>query len=339
MKEYAKCIGILALVVVALCPRASRAVTSDALEEAGLSFPGYLEVGVSYTDGGEEDTTDVALAELDIGLEYSPNDWLSASVLLIYEDGEDGVNVDEAYASIGGSEAVPVVFTVGRLYLPVGEYSSRFCSGVFCTDPLTQSLSESQEDVVQAAYDFGLGSVTAGVANGDADEIGADDTIDLYYAVVELQPVDGLAVGLGYVSQLADSDELSGMVPEDGVTDSVAGLSLYVIYERGAFYAQAGYVMALDAFAAADLDTDEDGSGDEPKAFNVEVGYEVVTDLQLGARYGMSKEFGDFAEDQYGVAVNYSVFEGAVVGLEYLHSEYAADGDEDMVAGRFTLEF
>ncbi len=334
MKQRVAYVWVVAAVVVALSPGLCSAFTTDALEEAGLSFSGCLEVELSYLDGDEEDGADVAVSTVELGVEYSPVEWLSLGILFLYEDGSDGVEVDEAYGSIGGSAAMPVVFTVGRLYLPVGAYPT-----VLCTDPLTQTLGEAQEEVLQVSYDFGLGAVTAGIANGDVEEIGEDDTINLYYAAVEVSPIEALTAGVAFTSNLADSNELTELMPEEGVTDQVSGIAVYVVYESGPFYGSVEYVTALDGFEAADLDTDEDGSGDEPEALNIEVGYEVMADVQLGARYGTTNAFADFPEDQYGVVVNYTVFEGAVISLEYLHNEFAGGAEEDSITGRLAIEF
>jgi len=332
------CVGIVSLLTV-LAPALCLGFSTEALEEAGVTFEGYLEVELSYVDGEEGDASDIALSELAVGVQYAPVEWLSAAALFLYEDGEDGVAVDEAYADIGGSERVPVVFTVGRVYLPIGAYCSTFCSGVMCSDPLTQSLGEAQEDVLQASYDFGRVSVAAGIANGDVDEAGDDDTINLYYAVVEGKPAEAVTVGVTYTSNLADSDTLTALMPEEGVTEHVGGLTGYVIYEAGALYGSVEYLTAVEAFSPADLDTDEDGSGDEPWALNLEVGYQVLSNLQLGARYGMADDLADLPEDQYGVVVNYAVFEGAILAFEYLHNEYAGGGDEESFLGRLAIEF
>ena len=232
-----------------------------------------------------------------------------------------------------------LAFTAGRLYLPIGAYSSAGCSGVLCTDSLAQSLSEAQEDVLQVSYGFDLGTVLAGLANGDVDEVGEEDRVQLFYGAAELSPVEGLMVGVAYVSNLADSNELTELMPEDGITGEVAGLSVYVIYAAGPFYGQAEYITALEGFDAADLDADGDGSGDQPEAFNLEVGYAVLEDLQVGARYAESREFGEFAETQYGAVANYELFDGAVVSLEYLHGDLPDGTDEDTVTGRLAIEF
>jgi hypothetical protein len=339
MIERGMLLCALMLAAFILAPAQSLALTTEALEEAGVSLSGYLEAEASYVDAAGEETSDLAVSEVTLAVEYAPNDWLFAAVVFLYEDGSDGVEVDEAYASVGGSTAVPVVFTAGRLYLPIGAYSSEQCSGVLCTDSLTQSLSEAQEDVLQVSYGFDAVTVLAGFANGDVDEVGEDNQVQLFYGAVEVSPVNGLMAGVAYVSSLADSEELSALAPEEGITEKVAGLSVYVIYAAGRFYGQAEYVTALARFEPADLDADGDGSGDQPEAFNIEFGYAVLDDLQLGARYAASREFGEFAETQYGAVANYELFDGAVVSLEYLHNELPDGTDEDRVTGRLAVEF
>ena len=339
MIERGMLLCALTLAAAVLAPGQSPAFTTEALEEAGVSLSAYVEAEASYVDTAEQNTSDLAVSEVTLGVEYAPNDWLLAAVTLIYEDGSDGIEVDEAYASVGGSAALPVVFTVGRLYLPIGAYSSVQCSGVLCTDSLTQSLSEAQEDVLQVSYGFDVGSVLAGVANGDVDEVGQDDQVQLFYGAAEVSPVEGLMVGVAYISSLADSNELGELMPEEGITDEVAGLSVYVIYASGPFYGQAEYITALESFEPGDLDADGDGSGDQPEAFNIEIGYAVLEDLQLGARYAGSREFGEFAESQYGAVANYELFDGAVVSLEYLHGELPDGSDEETLTGRLAIEF
>jgi len=336
MHCYAKYLTIAVVVLMTVGALPSMALTTDSLEAAGLTLTGYLEVELQFIDGEQDDTSDVTIGTLEFGVEYELTDWVSFTMLFLYEDGFDGVEVDEAYATLGGSEAFPVLVTAGRLYLPLGAYSSTFCSGVFCTDPLTQSLSEAQEEVLQATYGVGSWAVTLGAANGDAD---TEDTIDLYYGVVELTPAEGLTFGVSYTSNLCDADELTDLLPEEGLDDDAAGLSLYAIYETGPLYAQVEYVAGLDEVAAADLDADEDGSGDEPKAFNAEFGYAVTERIQLGARYGSSDEFGDFPEEQYGVVGNYTLFEGAVLAFEYIHNEFSDGAEEDCFLTRVAIGF
>jgi hypothetical protein len=339
MKRTVYLARVAVFALLALCPGVCGAFTTEALEEAGVTFTGYVETEISYLNGEEDEGSDVALSELTLGVEYAPADWLSAAAVLIYEDGAGGVEVDEAYAAVGGTESLPLVLTVGRLYLPLGAYCSEHCSGVLCTDSLTQALSEAQEDVVQVTYLLDVAVLTAGVANGDVDQAGEDDVINTFYGAVEVAPIEGLVVGAACTSNLADSDELTGLMPEDGVVDQVAAVSVYAICRFGRFYGQAEYVAALDDFAAADLDADEDGRGDQPQAINIELGYDLLEDLQIGARCAATEEFGAFPETQYGVVANYAIFEGAVLALEVLRNELPGGGEEESVIGRLAVEF
>ena len=331
--------SLLAVVAVVALVQAGYAFTTGELEEAGVSFTGYVETELSYVSADEGDVSDIAVAEVSLGTEYAPADWILASVILLYEDGADGVGVDEAFVTLGGSDLVPVKVTVGRIYPKFGSYSSLYCSGLLCEDSLAQSLSETREEVVQVAYRFGPGTVRAGVANGAVDEVGKDDGFSLFYGIIEVTPLEGLTVGTAYTSNLGTSSVLSELMPEEGVEEIAAGLTLYAIYQAGRFYGQADYVTALDRFSAVDLDADGDGVGDEPSALNIEVGYEVLADVQLGARYASSDEFADFPEEQYGLVVNYALFDGAVLAVEYLHNELPGGGDEETLSGRVAVEF
>jgi hypothetical protein len=333
------CLWIVAAAAVMLGSGHCRALTTPALEEAGLSFEGYLEAEVSYTDEDGQTASDVAVSELTLGAEYVPVEWLQLVVVLIYEDGDEGVGVDEAYVGLGGSERLPLVVTVGRLYLPMGAYSSVHCSGVLCSDSLTQLLTESREDVVQACCGWDAVALTVGVANGDVDEAGHDDTINVWYAAVEAYPAEGLAVGAAYTSSLADSDELAELMPDEGIARQVGAASVYVIHQTGPFYGSVEYAAALERFDAADLDADHDDTGDRPRALNVEAGYDVLDNVQIGARYGWTAEWAGFPEDQYGAAVHYFLSECVVLSIEVLHGELPAGADEDSVIGRVAVEF
>ena len=65
---------------------------------------------------------------------------------------------------------------------------------------------------MQVSYDLGLGAGTAGMANGDVEEIGENDTINLYYAAVE-----GAVISLEYLH-----NEFAGGAEEDSITGRLA---------------------------------------------------------------------------------------------------------------------
>jgi hypothetical protein len=64
-----------------------------------------------------------------------------------------------------------------------------------------------------------------------------------------------------------------------------------------------------------------------------------VADLQLGVRHARSDQFADSAEEQYGLMGNYETAEGVALRREYLHNELPPGGDEEIFAGRVSIEF
>ena len=337
MKQRVAYLWAVVFVAAALCPSVSSAFTTDSLEELGLSFTGYFEPLVEFISAEEGDSSNIKISSLEFGVDYTPDDWALVHVLLHYDQDLGHVEGRQAYVSLGGSEAMPVIFTIGKFYQPMGGYSSLFCGDPLCAAPLTKRLTETLDEVVQVAYDFGLVEVKAGVGNGSTDEIGDDDTIDLYYGHIEVVPMTGVIVGASYTSDLADAIAIADLVPEEGTTDQVPGYSVYVIYETGPFYGRLGYAAATKSFAAVDLDLNADGIGDEPSAWAITLAYDVMENVQVGALYSSADDLD--VDEQYGLAVNYTVFEGIVLSLEYVHGLPCCGDEADNYVGRLKFSF
>ncbi len=326
-------------VAVAFSPGLCSAFTTEGLEDAGVSFTGYFELLLEHVDGATTDKTDIELAAAKFGFSYTPVDWVLVYAIFDFGSGVSEVNVNEGYINLGGTEALPVVITAGRNYAPMGGYASEFCDDPLCTAPLTKVLTETREELLQVAYDFGVAQVKVGVANGQVNEIGADDNLDLYYGNVEVTPMEGLTLGASYTSDLSNSLELRNLMPEDGIVDQTAGYSLYAIYDSGPIYARLGYATAADSFAAADLDANGDGTGDEPSAWAITVAYGVTPEVSVGAMYSSSDDMADFPEDRYGAVVSYSVYEGITLLGEYIHDEFYDATDSDSYQCRLKISF
>jgi len=330
MKQGGAYLVAVVFVAVAFSPGLCSAFTTEGLEEVGVSFTGYFELLLEHVDGEAADATDIKLEAAKFGFSYTPVDWVLVYALFDFGSGVSEVNVNEGYLSIGGSEALPVV---------MGGYASEFCDDPLCTAPLTKVLSETREELLQVAYDFGVAQVKAGVANGQVDEVGSDDNLNLYYGNVEVTPMEGLTLGASYTSDLSNSLELRDLMPEDGIVDQTAAYSLYVIYDSGPIYGRLGYVAATDSFAAADLDANGDGTGDEPSAWAVTVAYAVTPEVSVGGMYSTSDDMANFAEDRYGAVVSYSVYEGITLLGEYIHDEFYDGTDQDTYQGRMKISF
>ena len=310
-----------------------------------LSVYGVIEVEANYTqidagdaDADDEDSSDIDLATVELGVDAAIVDHLSGHMLFKYED--DDLFVDEGFITISGSEDYPFYLIAGRQYLPFGRFDTHFI-----TDPETLVLGETNDGALVAGYTFGKEWVdlSIGAFNGEVDERDHDDTVDSFVAAVTANPLEGLAVGASYTSNLAASDAFSEMV--DGpVDDLIGGWSVFATFTFMERFELIGeYVAALDHFAAGEVYADAgDNTERKPTAWNVEFGAMLMDDLEAAVRYGGSDDGGsDFLpESQYGVVVNWGVFDNTLLALEYLHDAFADDGPtRDTLTAQLAIEF
>ena len=235
----------------------------------GLEFGGLVEVeGVSAEDYAGDETSDIVLATVELGLHAVVSDWVEAKLLFLYEEDETDFGVDEGTITLGNPEASPFSLTAGKMYVPFGNFTTGLVS-----DPLTLELAETRESVLQVGFENGgaYGSVYA--FNGDTNDDG-DDTIEHIGGNVGFN-VGGLDAGIGYVSSIGDSDALQDTLNNaNTLQDYVGGVNAYGVYSSNGVTAVAEYVAATEAFDAGELAFN--GQGAEPTAFNLEAGYQVT---------------------------------------------------------------
>lgn len=309
-----------------------------------IQISGVIEVEANYqaiddndpaTD--DEDSSDVDLAAVELAIDAKIVDHVDGHVLFKYE--EDDVFVDEGFITLSGSEAFPAYLIAGRQYVPFGNYDSHFIS-----DPNTLVLGETNEGSVVVGYRIGgeLVDIAVGAFNGKINEAGDDDMIDGYVASVSAQPLEGMTLGVSYISNLASSDSFSEYV-EPEIDDLVAGWSAFVTFEfLDRFRLIGEYTSALDNFEAGQVYGTGDTTAREPSAWNVEFGAMVIDSLELAVRYGGSDDGGSefLPETQYGGVVNWGFFDNTNLALEYMHDEYEDDAQEvDTITAQLAVEF
>ncbi len=308
-----------------------------------IQVSGVIEVEANYqtlddndptTD--DEDSSDVDLGTVELAIDVRIVDHVDGHVLFKYED--DDVFVDEGFITLTGSEAFPAYLIAGRQYVPFGNYDSHFV-----TDPNTLVLGETNEGALVAGYRIGedVVDIAVGAFYGKINESGDDDMINSYVAGVSAQPLEGLMLGVSYISNLASSDSFSEHV-EAEIDDLVGGWSAFVTFEfLDRFRVVGEYTAALDEFVAGQVYGTTDTLAREPSAWNIEFGAMVIDSLELAVRYGGSDDGGDFLpETQYGGVVNWGFFESTNLALEYMHDEYEDDGNEvDTITAQLAVEF
>ncbi len=316
-----------------------------------IQISGVIEVEANYqtvddndpaTD--DEDSSDVDLATVELAIDARIIDHVDGHVLFKYED--DDVFVDEGFITLTGSEAFPAYLIAGRQYVPFGNYDSHFV-----TDPNTLVLGETNEGALVLGYRIGgdLVDIAVGAFNSKIGEAGDDDMIDGYVASVSAQPLEGLTLGVSYISDLTSSDSFSETVTDrdsdgevDPVEEMVAGWSAFVTFEfLDRFRLIGEYTAALDEFVAGEIYANTETLAREPSAWNVEFGAMVIDALELAVRYGGSDDGGEFLpETQYGGVVNWGFFDNTNLALEYMHDEYENDGNEvDTITAQLAVEF
>ena len=329
----------------------------DALENImkGIEFSGVIELeagysDVDYDDPDEEDekSSDLSVANLEFAIDAGITDRVKGHILFTYED-DESVAVDEAIIHFQADEVcVPNeacnsiwYASAGKLYIPFGYFESHFIS-----DPLTLELGETRETAIVAGIHLSGLNLAAGVYNGDMDETDADDHIEDYVAAITYTFPEGMVKGFGFMtgvsfaSDIADSDGLTDFLNDagaDSVGKYVAGYSAFLsmsIIDKIAIELE--YMAAVDDFA----DTPALGPGFEPSAWNAEVAYVPIDNLEIAARYGGSNDTLNMLPDtQYGVVAAYGLFESTSLALEFIHNQFENDDEADIISAQLAVEF
>jgi hypothetical protein len=327
-----------------------------------IRIGGLIEVGVAwrdveYQDGSSQDDSDLCLTTVELGIEAEVNEWVNAGALLLYEDptsfeGEDdetSVDLDEAWVTIGNTEAYPLYFSAGKMYVPFGALLTHFPDDPLIDQPLTLVLGETSEKAALLGVEHQGFSVSGYLFNGDVDEVGEDNHIESYgfdanYSFDDEEGFD-LLVGVSYLSNIADSDGLSEEIDE--VEDYVSGFDAYLHVGYADFFVDVEHMTATDDFDPTELAAG-DGDGAEPAVWNVEVGYnwDWGRNLEIALKYAGSDESEHlgFPEDRYGICLNQELFESVIVSLAYLSDDFEDDDidgrdDRDVVYSQIAVEF
>ncbi|MDY6790004.1 MAG: LbtU family siderophore porin [Thermodesulfobacteriota bacterium] len=315
-----------------------------------ITLSGAIEVeagfeDIDYNDPAtpDEDSSDIAVATVEVGLDAEIVKHVSGHILFLYEEDDTDLEVDEAIISIKGEDVVPLYLNAGQMYVPFGNFESHMIS-----DPITLELGETRESAVVVGFATDWLDISAGVFNGDIDETGEDNKIESYVAgavfTLPENTVSGFALSAGasYISNIGDSDSLQEDIAAGPVTvrDYVAGYSAFIsISALDRFFLNAEYLTADDEFAAGELSFDG-GRKFKPSTWYAELAVGVIDDLEISARYEASDDGGDFLpEKRYGGAITYGLFENTSLGLEYLHGEFKNDDETDVVTAQLAIEF
>ncbi|MCJ7603625.1 MAG: LbtU family siderophore porin [Desulfobulbaceae bacterium] len=321
---------------------------NDHVELRGLV---EVEAGSSENFNGN-DTSDISLATVEVGLAARISDWSQAHLLLLYEEDEEDNHliIDEGTVTFGKLDAFPAFLTVGKMYLPFGSYVTNMIS-----DTLPLELGEIRDSAVLVGFQASgfYGSLYA--FNGDLSEMGENDKIDAWGASLGFareREDFSVDVALDWLNNIGDTDDLGEYMEEhtgaSEIDDYVQGLAAHILLGYGPFDFVAEYVRALDRFKADEMAFA--GSGAAPRAWNFEAGMTFDL-LDRQTIFSLSYQGTDEAlalslpEDRFSAAIRMCVLKNTSLSLEYLHDEDydKSDGgtgnDADAATMQVAVEF
>jgi hypothetical protein len=284
----------------------------------------------SADDQSEEDI--VYNGQLGIEIEFSEKITAEVTVEVEHEE-RSHTFLDEAVLII---DLDPVEIELGRISLPFGEYYSHFVTGP--TLEFGETLAEGivlayaiHDNIELSAYSF-------------ASKIGSNrrnENLDWGLNLEFVNESEAFKFGLGYLSDLAESDENLLEDFENQSIRKVAALNAYALIGFEPFEITAEYVSAAKAFA------EFDPAYDRPSSYNLELAYSVNDHAQLSLRFEENKELEEVPNSQYGVNFTWRPNRYFLFSLEYLEGkfDFIADSEEQefrsskLIAAQLAVEF
>lgn len=283
------------------------AFAMPAMAETEIS--GLIEVEAGFND----DTSDISLATVELGIAHAVNDKVEGSLLFLYEEGEndDNIAVDEAIITLHATNNIDI--NVGRMYVPFGNYETMMVS-----DPLTLEIGETQEEAIQVAFstEGGIGG-SAYVFKDDED---GSDKIDDFGMNVGYES-DAFNAGVSYISDVNDKSDAN---------NKASGVGVHAMGNIGPATVIAEYIKV-----------DTTSAGESPKATNLEVGFDLGGDrtLALSAQGTDDAASLDLPEKAIGLAYSMSVYENTSFAAEYMKTDAYDGSDDSTVTLQLAYEF
>ncbi|MBF0194544.1 MAG: LbtU family siderophore porin [Magnetococcales bacterium] len=313
----ASIVSLLAMATVATAQADSHQSASKWTDNITIS--GAVEVdAVSNSTYADVDTSDLVVSTVELAIDGTVNDWVSANITLLYEEDDTPLDVDSASITIANPEKSPIFLTLGNITVPFGSYSSNLLS-----DPLTSSLGETVETAALLGATNDNFSASVYVFNGSSNT--GDDTIDQYGFALGYSRTTGdlsVEVGTGWINSLEDSDTVQDAIPTQvaAMTDSIPGAEIHASLGYKGLTIIGEYVTAVEDFETTAITFN--GSGAQPSAWSTEVGYtfEIAQkETTIAASYQNSDEaLGlGMAKSTFIAGVSVNVLENATASLEW----------------------
>ena len=329
--------------------RASMYHTREEKREAGLgakltdwlTLSGLIEIEALSIDNSFRDNIgntghDKLESTVQIGLDVSVSEEVDAEIILEYSEDSTDTVLDEAIINF---DRDGLGINIGRLYVPFGIYYSHFVTG-----PMLE-FGETRASTIVLGYDYNdMIETSVYVFNGVADKVDAEDRINDWGVSIEAHPLgDILLIGAGFLSDLADTDDLLLEDNNNNYQRRVGGWNAYTVMQMDYWEVSMEFLQATRAF------NELDENANKPAAWNVEFAYFPRSTMEVAARIEGSRELADEPQRQYGAALTWRIYKNTSLTLEYLYGKYKKgfvfDDDDNelhkrnLIAGQLALEF
>ena len=318
---------------------AARADEWQGLQQApGVGLGVLVEVEAVYEKTGDEESSDVNVETFEVGLEAEPMEGVRGEASLLWEEGDsDSLDVDAAFIELGGTEALPLTVSAGRLYLPFGAFN-----GLLVSDPLTLELGETRETAVALSGEWNGFTAWAGAFAGEREDT---ENIENAAAALSWSPMEGLTLGVSALSDLGEGggyiDDINDVIASEGSAEKATALSAFFLLERGAWVLSAEVLGATEDLAWTNAEGETTSA--RPLAWHVDAACAFNDTWSAAARYEGSREFkaDEMPEHQGGAAVFYQMNTFAVLGAEYLYGTFddVETDDRHLATLQLALEF
>jgi len=297
-----------------------------------LSVSGLAEGGIERTD---VDHSYDWSKYIQLGFDAAFTDLFGAQLLLDHDGHQQGT-VDEATLSL---ETDSWSISVGREYLPFGQYYSNFV-----TDPVVIFGETRADGALTLSYSINdLFQVSAFVFDGDVKQQGHGNTFDWGGGAEYSSNDDNIVIGLSYLSDLSESGASLLKDFNNIYQKQVSGLNVYALLDMDSFEVTAELVRAMHAFT--ELDREENA----PWAYNVELAHYFDPSFQVALRIETSHKLADEPQRQYGISASWRIVNHISAAMDYLFGKFKNDfvfdnndnpvKSRNLVAAELSIEF
>lgn len=255
---------------------------------------------------------------MQLDIELIVTDELKAEIEYEYDDQLDEFVLEEAVAEF---EIDDFKVELGRLYVPFGEYFSRFASG-----PALE-FAETRARAVVFAYEPTYGTndqleASVYVFKSKLNQNLTDENNTDWGFSFNYMAEDAFSLGVSYLSDLSEADE--SVLEDNGFyLQKVDAVSAYTNIEFDGYEVSFEVVQALSHFAELD------SVANQPVAWNIELGIYPEGNLDWAIRLEGSRELEDSPRLQVGINNTWRVNKQLTTLLEFFHGRFKKAFVED----------